>query len=145
MSNFNNVEQLQVLLADYSVFYQKLRNYHWNVTGPMFFELHVKFEELYTDAALKVDELAERIVTKHGRVPATLAEYLKLSRLKEGQNFDAKTMVEDLVSDIETLNAALRDGSASASSNNDAATANLLEGFADQQEKTVWMFRAFLK
>ena len=59
---------LNQLLADYQVFYQKLRTYHWTVRGPMFFDLHLKFEELYLDAAIKVDEIAERVLAIGGAV-----------------------------------------------------------------------------
>ena len=110
----------------------------------MLFELHAKFEELYLDTANKVDEIAERIVTKNGTVPGTLAVYLETSRLEEGRATDALDMVRDLVGDFGKLTAALREGAATADAAGDAATMNLLEGFADEQEKTAWMFRAFL-
>lgn len=146
MSETKTLEQLQHLLADYSVFYQKLRNYHWNVKGPEFFQLHDQFEQLYLATALKVDEIAERIVTKADVVPGTLAQYLEMSRLTEGEaNVDAKAMVADLVADFGKLNSALREATATAAGIDDMATANLLEGFADEQEKTAWMFRSFLK
>lgn len=146
MSEAKTLEQLQALLADYSVFYQKVRNYHWNVKGPEFFQLHAQFEALYLATALKVDEIAERIVTKAGSVPGTLAQYLEASRLAEGDaNLEARAMVSDLVGDFERLNSALREATATAAGIDDMATANLLEGFADEQEKTAWMFRAYLK
>ncbi len=143
MSTVTN--DLNLLLADYQVFYQKLRNYHWNVRGPRFFELHVKFEELYLDAALKVDELAERVLALGTKPLSTLKEQLENARLSEDAgNPDAETMVQNLVRDIETLNVALRQVSKAAGGAGDAATMNMLDGMADTQEKTAWMLKAFL-
>ena len=136
---------LNTLLADYQVLYQKLRNYHWNVRGPMFFELHAKFEELYDEAALRVDEIAERVGTLGGRPISTLAGALEKARLKEdpGQA-GPQEMVANLVADYERLNGHLREASRKAEKAGDAGTFNLLEGFADSQEKTVWMLKAYL-
>lgn len=134
---------LNVLLADY--LYQKLRNYHWNVSGPMFFGLHEKFEELYTETALRVDEIAERVLSAGGRPVSTLKQHLELARLKEDDGTpNADEMVRTLQGDLECLNGALRKGSEEANKLGDVATANLLDGYADTQEKTVWMLRAFL-
>ncbi|MEX1025864.1 MAG: DNA starvation/stationary phase protection protein [Planctomycetota bacterium] len=139
------MQQLQQLLADYTVFYQKIRNYHWNVKGPQFFQLHEQFEQLYLATAVKVDDIAERIVTKKGRVPGTLAHYLEATTLSEGDSgLDGAAMVNDLIGDFEKLDVTLRQATATAAKADDMATANLLEGFADEQEKTTWMFRAFL-
>ena len=138
-------DALNVLLADYQILYQKLRSYHWNVQGPMFFELHAKFEELYLDAAQKVDELAERILAVGGRPVSSLKGALKLARLKEDEGgLPAAEMVANLVDDFGALNVELRAAAKLAASDNDAATFNLLEGMADGQEKTAWMLRAFL-
>jgi len=133
------------LLADYQVLYQKFRNYHWNVRGEMFFGLHAKFEELYLDAAEKVDVLAELISSNGQRPPSTLAEQLKLARLKEDATTPAATdMVRNIVIDLEQLNDWLRQASLDASAAKDVKTVNVLDGFADGQEKTAWMLRAFL-
>ncbi len=138
-------KELNLLLADYQVYYQKLRNYHWNVRGPRFFELHLKFEELYNGAALKVDELAERVLALGEKPYSTLAEQLEHARLSEDAGDpDAEAMVRNLVGDIETLNGALRHTSEAASGAGDAATMNMLDGMADEQEKTAWMLKAFL-
>lgn len=138
-------DQLNLLLADYQVFYQKLRHYHWNVSGPLFFGLHAKFEELYLDAALKVDELAERVLALRGRPLSTLRDQLAHARLAEDETFpDAETMVKNLVADIERLNGEIRSAVTAAGEAGDDATVNLLEPMADDQEKTAWMLRAFL-
>jgi starvation-inducible DNA-binding protein len=137
---------LATLLADYQVHYQKLRGYHWNVTGPMFFGLHAQFEALYTDAAEKVDLLAERIAARGGRPPATLAQHLELARIREDATAPAAhDMVRNVVGDLEHLIGASQELSAVATECGDATTANLLDGFADGHEKTAWMFRAFLQ
>ena len=79
----NVVKSLQQLLADFQVYYTNLRGFHWNIQGPDFFVLHSKFEDLYNDAAEKIDEIAERILTLGG-VPANkFSDYLKISKIKE--------------------------------------------------------------
>ena len=77
------VSNLQELLADYQVFYTNLRGFHWNIKGKVFFELHSKFEELYNDAAIKIDEIAERILTLGDEPQNRFSEYLKLSKIAE--------------------------------------------------------------
>ena len=138
-------ERLNLLLADYQVYYQKLRHYHWNVSGPLFFGLHVKFEELYTDAALKVDELAERLLAKEGAPPMTLAEALAGARLSEATiPSSAEAMVADLLGDLETLSGWLAECAKTADGEGDTTTMNLVDGFRDEHQKTAWMLRAFL-
>lgn len=139
-------ESLNALLADYQVHYQRMRNFHWNVRGPRFFELHQKFEELYTNAALKVDALAERVLALGGRPLSTLGEQLSAARLKEDATagLDAEKMVRRTLADLEELNGQLRRAAQEASGAGDGATFNLLEPMADEQEKTSWMLRAFL-
>lgn len=137
--------ELAVLLADYQILYMKLRGYHWTVTGPLFFGLHAKFEELYDDAALKVDALAERLAARGARPPLTLKEQLGLARLKEeGSHPSANDMVHNIATDLESLNGSLRALEKAAVAAGDAATQNLAQGYADGQEKTIWMLRAFL-
>ena len=138
-------DTLNALLADYQVHYQRMRGYHWNVRGPRFFELHAKFEELYTAAALKVDEVAERVLTLGERPLSTLAEALAGARLAEDEGRpDAMAMVGRTVDDLDRLNGWLRAAVKEAEAAGDEATLNLLEGFADEQEKTAWMMRAVL-
>jgi starvation-inducible DNA-binding protein len=142
----NLVASLNQLQADYQVYYQKLRAFHWNVRGPMFFSLHVKFEELYTAFAVKVDDLAERALTLGGKPLPTLSAVLEKARLKEATTMpDAAGMVKVLTDDLVQLNAWTRQVAAEADTAEDVATVNLLEGFADAQEKDVWMLRSFLQ
>ena len=138
-------DALNRLLADYQVLYQKLRSYHWNVSGPLFFGLHAKFEELYTDAAVKVDDLAERTLALGARPFATLQAQLEHARLSEDPEVpDAATMVQNLLADLESLDGALQSAKLLAAEADDDTTANLLDAFRDEQAKTAWMLRAFL-
>ncbi len=140
------VPALNGLLADYQVHYQRMRAYHWNVKGPRFFELHAKFEELYTAAALKVDALAERILALGGEPLATLRAQLEAASLKEDPqtHVGAEALVKATIRDFEALNGSLRKTARAASQAGDDATFNLLEPMADEQEKTMWMLKAFL-
>ncbi|MBI5853478.1 MAG: DNA starvation/stationary phase protection protein [Planctomycetes bacterium] len=143
MTNF--AHELDALLGDYLVLAQKLRNYHWTVRGPSFFTLHAQFEKLYDDAAEKADAVAERSVALGHRPVPTLARAVAVARLKESPDHrNAMQMVDDVAGDFETLIEAQRDLALAASEHGDMATANLCIGFADAQEKTVWMLRAFL-
>ncbi len=138
-------QPLNHLLANYQVHYQKLRNYHWNVRGPMFFDLHVKFEEMYTGAALKVDELAERVLALGVKPLSTLKDQLAEASLTEDQGDpDAKTMVANTLADLEALNTELRATVKQAAEAGDDGTVNLIDPFADEQEKTAWMLKAWM-
>lgn len=141
----NISQELNVLLADYQVLYQKLRTYHWTVYGPEFFQLHAQFELLYTDAALKADEVAERLLTLGHRPLGTLKQALEIARIKEdGEPRTAAQMVDNLITDFTSMIAAQRQIGASADETNDRGTANMMDAFSDAQEKTVWMLRAVL-
>lgn len=138
-------DELNLLLADYQVHYQKLRNYHWNVKGPLFFGLHTKFEELYTGVAIKIDEIAERVLALGARPYSTLKEALANARLEEDHGSpDAETMVRTTVEDLARLGTTLRATAKAAADAGDDGTLNLLEPMADEQEKTAWMLKAFL-
>lgn len=137
--------RLNQLLADYSVFYQKLRIYHWTVKGPMFFQLHNKFEEMYDAAALAVDEIAERIVGIGARPLGRLADFVSTSSLSEADGSpEASEMVRNLIADQRSLVAGLRQGSSEAAEAGDTLTANMLEEMADAEEKSAWMLEAYL-
>src|SRR5690606_7213567 len=76
-------KELNLLLAEYSIFYQNVRGYHWNIRGEKFFELHLKFEELYTDLHIKIDEIAERILTLGSTPEQRYSVYFKTAKIKE--------------------------------------------------------------
>jgi starvation-inducible DNA-binding protein len=135
---------LNQLMADYSVYYQKLRTYHWTVKGPMFFQLHAKFEEMYLAAAVQVDELAERVVGIGDQPLRSLGEVLEMARLSEEKGSpSAQEMVQTLGSDLTRLIGWLRESSAQAGES-DPLTANMLEEMADAEEKAAWMLQAYL-
>jgi len=139
-------ETLATLMADGAVFYQKLRHYHWHVKGEGFFVLHAKFEELYTRWAVIVDDLAERIVNRGGKAPHTLKQFLGLTTLEEDDSVPvASEMVGRLAADLEHLVTSLNRAAKAAGEENDDITANLLEEIRDEQDKSLWMLRAFLK
>ena len=139
------IDALNTLLADYQLFYQRLRGYHWNVKGKMFFQLHGKFEELYLFASEKADELAERVLTIGGTPTSTMAGYLRYARLKEDEsNPAAETMVQRLIQDFDFLNGDMRKIAAQASDAGDEGTLNMLSAIADEQEKMAWMLKAYL-
>ena len=138
-------EQLNNLLANYSIFYQNTRGYHWNIKGEKFFELHVKFEEIYTDAQEKIDLIAERILTLGFTPLHTFSDYLKQSSIKEGKNIsEAKPAVELIVNSLQTIIILERTILQTADTLNDEGTITLLTDFITQQEKEIWMYSSWL-
>ena len=137
---------LNKLLANYQLFYINTRGFHWNITGPKFFELHVKFEEMYTDALLKIDEIAERIVTL-GHTPLhTYSDYLKTADIKEQKNVsDGKKAVGNIVKSLQVLIDQERELLELSGTINDEGTNALMSDYLVQQEKFVWMYTSFLK
>ena len=139
------VDGLQQLLADYQVFYANLRGFHWNIKGAGFFTLHAKFEEMYSDAAEKVDEIAERILMLGGTPANKFSDYLKTSTIKEVAGV---TSGNDAVKNIlETLRAfikAERELLELAGEANDESTVSQMNDYLVEQEKTVWMLVAYL-
>ena len=138
-------KQLNDLLANYQVFYANVRGFHWNVKGEKFFELHVKFEELYNDLILKIDELAERILTLGSNPEYRYSEYIKTAVIKEaGQTHNGIENVRNLIDSFSILiqkQRALLDLSGEA---NDEGTNSLMSDYIREQEKLVWMYSAFL-
>ncbi|SFX18446.1 Dps family protein [Marinospirillum alkaliphilum] len=138
-------EKLNNLLANYQIFYMNVRGYHWNIQGPSFFELHVKFEEQYNDLLLKVDELAERILTLGHRPLHAFSDYIAQSAIKEHkQASDGKTCVEGLLTGYKQLIEMQRELLELAGDAGDEGTASLMSDYIGQQEKTIWMLSAYL-
>ncbi len=138
-------EKLNQLLANYQIFYMNVRGYHWNIQGPSFFELHAKFEEQYNDLLLKVDELAERILTLGHRPMHAFSDYIANSEIKEHkQANEAKSCVEGLLAGYKQLIGMQRDIMELAGEAGDEGTAALMSDYIGQQEKTVWMLSAYL-
>lgn len=133
-------------IANWSVLFIKLHNYHWFVKGPQFFTLHDKFEELYTEAAAHIDELAERLLALKGSPVATMKEFLEISSVQEAQqNETADDMVKNIVNDFDTLIEELKEGMEAADSLGDETTADMLLAIHQSLEKHNWMLRSFLK
>lgn len=142
--NEKTVKELNTLLADYHVYYQKLRNFHWNVTGKSFFELHEKFELMYDDAKLKIDEIAERILTLRYQPVSNLTDYLKMSSLKESEStLNDEKMVNILLDDHGTLIQQMRKVVEVAGEAGDEGTIDLIGAYIRELEKTSWMLDAW--
>ncbi|MDR1652600.1 MAG: DNA starvation/stationary phase protection protein [Prevotellaceae bacterium] len=130
------VKELQLLLADFQVFYTNLRGFHWNVKGQFFFALHAKFEEMYDDAAEKVDEIAERILMLGGTPEHNFSKYLKVAKVEETTAISNGTaMITNILDTLKYIIALER----RISENADEATAALMSDYIREQEKTVWM------
>lgn len=137
---------LNQLLADYEVFYQNLRGLHWNIKGREFFELHTKFEELYDDAFIKIDEIAERILTLEGEPLHTYTDYLKISNIKEEKSVtNGVEGVRIIVKNFSTIITTEREILEMASDANDEGTISLMSDYISQTEKTLWMLNSYLK
>jgi starvation-inducible DNA-binding protein len=139
-------EKLNTLLAAYQVFYQNVRGFHWNIRGDKFFTLHVKFEELYTDALTKIDEIAERILTL-GFTPAhAFSDYIAHSLITEVKH-ESKDVacVQHVLSGLQTLIEIEREVSSVSSEVGDDGTNDLITTYIREQEKLVWMYNAFLR
>jgi starvation-inducible DNA-binding protein len=143
----NVVKILNTLLSDEYVLYTKTRNYHWNVLGPQFNDLHKFFEEQYTELNVVVDDVAERARTLGAWAFGTLTEFSQHARLSEhpGQYPNARQMIANLLADHETLVRQLRTDSEAAEKYQDMGTNDFLIGLMQKHEKMAWMLRAFLQ
>jgi starvation-inducible DNA-binding protein len=141
------VEILKKLVSDEYILYTKTRNYHWNVTGAQFNDLHKFFEAQYEELDDIIDDVAERVRELGSNSMATLSEFTKNTRLKEEPNtyHDAKTMLSNLLGDHESIIRTLRtDIETCATKYQDSGTTDILTGWMEQHEKMAWMLRAFL-
>ena len=139
-------EKLNVLLANYSVFYQNTRGYHWNIKGDKFLEQHLKFEELYNDLLLKIDEVAERILTLGYTPEHNYSAYARVSGIKESPRVsDGIRSVEQILDAFKTIIIIQREILELAADANDEGTNALMSDYIRAQEKLVWMYSAFLK
>lgn len=139
-------EKLNGLLANYSIFYQNTRGFHWNIKGEKFFELHLKFEELYNDLLLKIDEVAERILTLGYAPEHNYSKYAKVSTIKESEKVsDGLKAVEAILEAFKTVILLQRDLLSLSADANDEGTNALMSDYIRLQEKQVWMYSSFLK
>jgi starvation-inducible DNA-binding protein len=139
------IVELNILLSNFQVYYQNLRGIHWNIRGKRFFDLHVKFEELYNDSQLKIDGIAERVLTLGGRPLHTFEDYIKFNQLTVGKNIsnDEKAihLIVDSLSHLLKIERSILVKSAEIS---DEGTNSMMSDFIAEQEKTIWMMRAWL-
>lgn len=138
-------KDLNNLLANFQTYYQNLRGIHWNIKGKRFFDLHVKFEELYTDANIKVDLIAERILTL-GETPFhTFEDYIKNAQVPVGKNVSqdekAVTLIVDSLYELLKIERAILEKS---DKGGDEGTNAMMSDFITEQEKTIWMMKAWL-
>lgn len=140
------VTELNVLLADYHVYYQKLRNFHWNVLGKNFFDLHQRFEEMYNDTRVKIDEIAERIVTLKYHPISKLSDYIEVSKIKEASPLlSDEEMVKNLINDHKIILQQLGKIIDRANNANDEGTIDLIGSYIRELEKSTWMLNAWSK
>lgn len=138
-------DKLNELLANYSIFYQNTRGFHWNIKGDKFFELHIKFEELYNDLLLKIDDVAERILTLGHSPNHKYSDYKKLSKIAESsQVSDGLKAVEDILNSFQIVIGLQRELLLISADAGDEGTNALMSDYIRAQEKLVWMYSAFL-
>ena len=141
-----SVKLLSLLLSDEVMLYTKTRNYHWNVSGESFMELHKLFQSQYTELEETIDSVAERVGKMGGKSIGTMKEFLEQTRLKEypGQYGTQKDMMLDLLNDHQTLAVEIRKDVETSAKNKDAGTADFFTGILEQHETTAWVLRRYL-
>jgi starvation-inducible DNA-binding protein len=145
MAKKDVIQAVNQQVANWTVLYTKLHNYHWYVKGRHFFTLHVKFEELYNEAGMIIDEFAERILALDGKPVATLKECLEMATIKEAKgNEKEDDMVSQLHDDFSKIVDELQEAIEIAEQEEDAATADMLTGVKKSIRKHMWMFKAYL-
>jgi len=136
--------ELNILLSNFQVYYQNLRGIHWNIRGKRFFQLHVKFEELYNDAQAKIDLVAERVLTLGGRPLHTFEDYIANNKLAVGKNVSKDTEAVHLVmaslADLLQIERVILEETAKIG---DEGTNSMMSDFIAEQEKTIWMMKAW--
>ena len=138
-------EKLNVLLANYSIFYQNTRGAHWNIKGDQFFTLHPKFEELYNNLILKIDEIAERILTLGATPKHNYSDYLKVSTIKESKEVsDGTKFVENILDSFKTIISLQRELLNITEEAGDEGTNSQMSDYITEQEKEIWMYNAYL-
>jgi starvation-inducible DNA-binding protein len=132
-------------IANWGLLFVKFHNFHWYVKGSEFFSLHIKFEELYNEAALNLDQLAERLLAIEGKPFATMKEYLSESSLKEAKGTETtQQMIQGIVADCDLLIAELEEGMKIAEEAEDETTGDMLLQIHAALQKHRWMFKSYL-
>lgn len=144
-SSVELIDKLNDLLANYQVFYQNTRGFHWNIKGEKFFELHVKFEELYTDLQLKIDEIAERVLTLGGVPLHSFNDYLNNSEVKAVQNVtEGPKCIQSILDSFKILLEKQRVILNVSDEADDEGTNAMASDYIREQEKLVWMYSSWL-
>lgn len=139
------IDTLAQLLANTYLLYVKTQNFHWNVTGPHFFDLHKQFEEQYAALAEAVDEIAERLRALNTRAPGSFSQFLKLASLQESiGSLSAEKMVQTLAHDHEHISKSIQSCFSELEESGDEVTLDLLIGRKEAHDKTSWMLKSFL-
>lgn len=137
--------KLDLLLANFQLMYINTRGFHWNIKGEKFFELHLKFEELYTDLQVKIDEVAERILTLGYTPSHSYTDYLKIAAIEEKKNIsDGKIAVQSVLESFGILLKIERELLSLSADADDEGTNALMSDYIRQQEKLVWMYSSFM-
>ncbi|MEK4563494.1 Dps family protein [Alkalihalobacillus sp. FSL R5-0424] len=145
MTNQTVVNELNQQLADWNVLYTKLHNFHWNVKGPDFFTLHVKFEEFYNEAGVHIDEIAERILAIKGKPIATMKEFLETSNVEEATGQEsARDMVASIAKDFHAVSTHAEAVIEAAGKVEDESTADMFIALKAELDKHTWMLEAYL-
>lgn len=140
------IVELNILLSNYQIYYQNLRGLHWNIRGKRFFDLHLKFEELYNNSQMKIDLIAERVLTLGGRPLHTFEDYVKFNLLTVGKNISNDEIgIQLIVSSLSQLLKLEREVLNKASQINDEGTSSMMSDFIVEQEKIIWMMKAWLE
>jgi starvation-inducible DNA-binding protein len=138
-------DSLNDLLSNYQIFYMNVRGYHWNIKGDNFFELHVKFEEQYNALLMKVDEIAERVLTLGHRPAHAYSTYMERSDIPERKDVsNGKDAVQNIAESFVKLIGKQRELLSLANDADDEGTASLMSDYIAEQEKTLWMYRSYL-
>lgn len=140
------VMDLNTLLSDYHMYYQKLRSFHWNILGKNFFDLHEQFENMYNDAQIKIDEIAERILTLRHHPVSKFSDYIKIATVQEeSAMISDQKMIETLLNDHKIILAQMSSVIDSAENAGDEGTIDLVGAYIRELEKTSWMLNAWTK
>ncbi len=140
------VKELNGLLSNFQIYYQNLRGLHWNIRGKRFFDLHLKFEELYNDSQIKIDLIAERILTLGGTPLHTFTDYIANSKLVVGKNISNDVEgIHLILNSLTLLLQVERAILAKAAAINDEGTNSMMSDFIAEQEKTNWMLKAWME
>lgn len=143
----NTIEALNVYLADLNVYYRKVQNYHWNIVGKGFFEIHAKLEEIYDDINEKIDVIAERILSIGGRPYGSMKKYLEVTHIVEANDVEIKSdeLLKEVIKDTEHLLEEAKKIKVVSDDENDYGTSAEIDGHILDYEKLLWMLKSYIK